>query len=126
MLWNKRNITVYKGNFMWYNMNKFINWRRKEMAKWEIPTNEGFGTHNKERFVEPPSKQHEGFHEESEASKEWYNSLDKRIYPDIDYKFNEKNLIAEFQDYVNATYDSHYSQNGFQYSVDVRVLLYKI
>ena len=99
---------------MRYNMNKFINWRRKEMAKWEIPTNEGFGTHNKERFVEPPSKQHEGFLEESEASKEWYEPLDKRIYPDIDYKFNENDLISEFKEYVDATYNSHYSQNGFQ------------
>jgi hypothetical protein len=41
-----------------------------------------------------------------------YKPLDKRIYPD--YKFNEANLIKEFKEYVDATYDSHYSQNGFQ------------
>jgi len=50
----------------------------------------------------------------SEASKEWYEPLDKRIYADIDYKFNEANLISEFKEYVDATYNSHYSQNGFQ------------
>jgi len=94
---------------MWYNMNKFINWRRKDMAKWAV---QECNTHNKERFTEPPAMQHEGFHEESEASKEWYEPLDKKIYPD--YKFNEGNLINEFKEYVDATYNSHYSQNGFQ------------
>ena len=33
---------------------------------------------------------------------------------DIDYKFNEANLIKEFKDYIDSTYSSHYSQNGFQ------------
>jgi len=98
-----------KAKKMWYNMNKFINWRRKDMAKWAV---QECNTHNKERFTEPPAMQHEGFHEESEASKEWYEPLDKRIYPD--YKFNEGNLINEFKEYVDATYNSHYSQNGFQ------------
>ena len=98
-----------KAKKMWYNMNKFINWRRKDMAKWAV---QECNTHNKERFTEPPAMQHEGFHEESEASKEWYEPLDKKIYPD--YKFNEGNLINEFKEYVDATYNSHYSQNGFQ------------
>ena len=34
--------------------------------------------------------------------------------PDINYKFNEANLIKEFKDYIDSTYSSHYSQNGFQ------------
>ena len=33
---------------------------------------------------------------------------------DIDYKFNEDNLIAEFKDYIDATYSGHYSKNKFQ------------
>ena len=32
----------------------------------------------------------------------------------IDYKFDEKNLINEFQKYIDSTYDSHYSKDKFQ------------
>ena len=32
----------------------------------------------------------------------------------MDYKFNEDKLITQFKEYIDATYDSHYSQNGFQ------------
>ena len=32
----------------------------------------------------------------------------------IDYKFNEGQLLKELTDYVNATYNQHYSQNKFQ------------
>ena len=32
----------------------------------------------------------------------------------IDYKFNEDKLITEFKSYIDSTYNSHYSQNGFQ------------
>lgn len=32
----------------------------------------------------------------------------------IDYKFNEKNLINQFQKYIDSTYDSHYSKDKFQ------------
>ena len=32
----------------------------------------------------------------------------------IDYKFNEKNLITEFQKYIDSTYNSHYSKDKFQ------------
>jgi len=77
------------------------------MAKWAAKE----WTHSKERFVEPPERQHEM---EDETPGSEYHPLDKRIYPDIDYKFNEANLIKEFKEYVDATYGSHYSQNGFQ------------
>jgi len=32
----------------------------------------------------------------------------------IDYKFNEGELIAQFQEYVDSTYNAHYSKNKFQ------------
>ena len=32
----------------------------------------------------------------------------------IDYKFNEAELIKELQQYVDSTYDQHYSKNKFQ------------
>lgn len=32
----------------------------------------------------------------------------------VPYKFNEGELIQEVWDYVNATYNQHYSQNKFQ------------
>ena len=32
----------------------------------------------------------------------------------IDYKFDEKNLINEFQKNIDSTYDSHYSKDKFQ------------
>jgi len=35
---------------------------------------------------------------------------------DIEYKFNEGNLIAEFQNYVDSTYNAHYGQGGLQSS----------
>ena len=33
---------------------------------------------------------------------------------DIDYKFNEGELTKELVDYIDATYDGHYSKNKFQ------------
>lgn len=32
----------------------------------------------------------------------------------IDYKFNEAELIAEFKEYVDATYGQHYAKDKFQ------------
>ena len=32
----------------------------------------------------------------------------------IDYKFNEGALIQELQNYIDSTYNSHYSKNKFQ------------
>jgi hypothetical protein len=32
----------------------------------------------------------------------------------INYKFDEANLIAEFQEYVDATYGQHYAKEKFQ------------
>ena len=32
----------------------------------------------------------------------------------IEYKYNEGNLIAEIQDYINGTYGEHYSTNKYQ------------
>jgi len=32
----------------------------------------------------------------------------------IKYKYNEGNLIAEIQDYIDATYGEHYSTNKYQ------------
>jgi hypothetical protein len=35
-------------------------------------------------------------------------------YEMIDYKFNEDELIMEFQEYIDSTYDGHYSKDNFQ------------
>lgn len=32
----------------------------------------------------------------------------------IEYKFNEKNLIDEFQKYIDSTYKQHYAKDKFQ------------
>jgi len=32
----------------------------------------------------------------------------------IDYKYSEDRLLEELRDYIDATYDQHYSQNKFQ------------
>jgi len=32
----------------------------------------------------------------------------------IDYKFNENKYIEEFKNYIDKTYDGHYSSNKFQ------------
>lgn len=32
----------------------------------------------------------------------------------VDYKFNEGALIQELQEYIDSTYDGHYSKNQFQ------------
>lgn len=34
----------------------------------------------------------------------------------IDYKFREDELIAEFADYIDSTYNGHYGQGGLQSS----------
>jgi hypothetical protein len=33
---------------------------------------------------------------------------------DIEYAFNEKNILQEMQDYIDGTYSAHYSQNKYQ------------
>lgn len=33
---------------------------------------------------------------------------------DIDYAFNEKELLKEMLEYIDATYDAHYSQDKYQ------------
>lgn len=32
----------------------------------------------------------------------------------IEYKYSEDRLLKEFKDYIDATYNEHYSQNKFQ------------
>ena len=32
----------------------------------------------------------------------------------IEYKYNEGNTLAELQEYIDSTYDEHYSKNRFQ------------
>ncbi len=32
----------------------------------------------------------------------------------IDYKYNEDNILAELKEYIDSTYDEHYSKNRFQ------------
>lgn len=32
----------------------------------------------------------------------------------IDYKFNEDELLMEFQNYIDSTYNGHYSKDNFQ------------
>ena len=32
----------------------------------------------------------------------------------IEYKYNEGELIRQFKDYIDSTYNQHYSQNNFQ------------
>ena len=32
----------------------------------------------------------------------------------IEYKFNEDNLIGEFQEYIDSTYGQHYAKEKFQ------------
>jgi len=34
--------------------------------------------------------------------------------PTIEYKFNEKGLLDEMQEYIDATYNQHYAKNKFQ------------
>jgi len=35
-----------------------------------------------------------------------------RIMEEINYKFNEKELIAEFAAYIDSTYNAHYGKGG--------------
>ena len=32
----------------------------------------------------------------------------------IDYKYNENNILIELQEYIDKTYDEHYSHKNFQ------------
>jgi hypothetical protein len=38
----------------------------------------------------------------------------KNIMPENKYKYNEPKYIQELSDYINKTYNQHYSQNNFQ------------
>ena len=35
-------------------------------------------------------------------------------YEEIDYKFNEDKLLAEFKEFIDGTYNAHYSKEKFQ------------
>ena len=35
-------------------------------------------------------------------------------YEEINYKFNEDKLLAEFKEYIDGTYNAHYSKEKFQ------------
>ena len=54
----------------------------------------------------------------TDMSPEWvYTDALGGIYDEpctIEYKFNEKNLLNEMQDYIDATYNQHYAKNKFQ------------
>lgn len=46
-----------------------------------------------------------------------YTESDHMNYMDedsIEYKFNEDGLIEEFQEYIDSTYNGHYSKDKFQ------------
>jgi len=48
-------------------------------------------------------------------TKETHDHIDKTYgASQIDYKYNEAALIAEFKQYVDATYGQHYSKDKFQ------------
>lgn len=34
--------------------------------------------------------------------------------PKIDYRYNEADLVDELQEYIDSTYNEHYSKNKFQ------------
>lgn len=37
-----------------------------------------------------------------------------RHFYDIDYKYNEDNLLTELREYINSTYTQHYAQGKIQ------------
>ena len=36
------------------------------------------------------------------------------VRKEIDYKYNEDNILKELQEYIDKTYDQHYSHKNFQ------------
>ena len=48
------------------------------------------------------------------AFKKMKAAKDQTRQEPIEYKFNEFALIGELEDYVNSTYDQHYSQTKYQ------------
>jgi hypothetical protein len=38
----------------------------------------------------------------------------KKVSQKIDYAFNEDKLLAEMKEYIDSTYDAHYSQDKYQ------------
>jgi len=38
----------------------------------------------------------------------------KKIMSKVDYKYNEGKALAELKEYIDSTYDEHYSKNKFQ------------
>jgi hypothetical protein len=45
-----------------------------------------------------------------------YDDCDEFIPKTIDYKYGEDITLKELKDYIDSTYDQHYSQNRFQAS----------
>lgn len=76
--------------------------------RWELDGNfppEGYDKKGWDTFFEqPPLTDH------------YYDVDDGSYYADddIDYKFNEGNLISEVRDYIDSTYSAHYARSKFQ------------
>jgi hypothetical protein len=56
-------------------------------------------------------RDHHTFPAKTPASEDTYAIVDK---PTINYKFRERELIEEFQKYIDSTYSQHYSLEKFQ------------
>ena len=56
----------------------------------------------------PPPEDDESIYDESIYDESWVD------HDRFAYKFNERQLLNELQDYVDSTYQAHYSQNKFQ------------
>ena len=52
--------------------------------------------------------------EEYEVDYPWSMSANNQVTDKIDYKFDEDIYLNEMREYVDATYDGHYSTNTFQ------------
>lgn len=45
-------------------------------------------------------------------------SMEKNL-ANVEYKFNEGELIKEIREYVNSTYNAHYAQNNYQATEEI-------
>lgn len=52
--------------------------------------------------------------EMTDAGKITFASSSYKLKPVVDYKYNEGKLLEEIRQYVDKTYDQHYSHNKFQ------------
>ena len=90
-----------------YNENTAL----KELSQYIDST---YDEHHAKTWKEKMSKHVDNPYKIAKETDSWPDFAQTNILKDQNYKFNEDKLIVELKEYIDGTYESHYSKNQFQ------------